>query len=1448
MKEYGQHVLLVFLGLHIGLGLNGTRGQQNEACGGRQSGQQGVVFSPGYPGQYPTRTRCVWVLVAPSANQKIRLSFDAFEIEPSEVCRYDWLVLRDGSSADNPLIAKFCGNSIPATVTSSAGFLWIEFNSDFSDTGTGFYARWRTEDDSGRPLPTPGVTKPPNPQGCGGAFSGQGGTITSPGYPSKYPNNKKCVWTITAQEGGRIHLKFDTFQLEEDRQCRYDYLEIRDGGSLRAALVARLCGRNLPSMVRSSGRELYLVFNSDGSDSESGFNLKWKAEGGAFTERPATTDTTTQTTRATSQTIPTTRATSEAMPKTRATSTTQAPTTKKSTAPEATRVSIKTMVPTTAGDCVRIISGDSGILTSPDYPAQYPLNKECSWSITVPRGQRVELRFQFFDLEADPSCRYDYLEIRDGQDARAALVQRICGSALPATIKSSTESLHLSFYSDDSEKRRGFYATWKAVDGPDKPPQPPTLPPTILTTSTQQIEGCGDTLTALSGVLQSPGYPRQYPVNTMCKWLIFVPTGYSVRLQLTVLDLEPDPTCRFDYLLVLDGPSVSSPELGRFCGKLADTGNVESSSNAMSVIFNSDLSDTRIGFRAYYLAGRTNPKTANPITTRGGTHSPSSTPTTTGAPTTAGCGGSFIKPSGDIYSPGYPIRYPNNQDCEWVISVPNGRTIAIGFNEFNLEASEDCTGDYVELRDGDSKSAALIGRYCGTNAPMMLMGSSDKLWLRFHSNDQVTGSGFEATWTNEAQIIKPIGGRDQLQGDEGTQRPYDTCGKALGMTDHSIRDTQLSASSHWLNSSSFGPWEARLGNHPHGWVTDPADSDPWLKVKFGSFHVITGVATQGYEIPVLSKWVLTYQLLWANREGKFVPYQEEGREKVLEGNKDRDSVVYHTLKVPIRAKEVLIKPRTWHGHVGLRFELYGCRQADCIQPLGLSSSLITDNQLTASSAWNNERGKYGASRARLNLTSWPQGWTAHEADRHPWLQVNLGANHIVTKIATQGFGKILDQWVKTYQVTWRASLSGWQNVYSARLHQDRQTRWKIKTFRGNHDRNSIKTHVLRSPIRAQAIRLWPTARHNFYSLRAELYGCLHGNPAGRTFCTRTSHQLTGHAQIHSTNQCTWQLTTPLEGYYILTFTKFLVGTPNAACDSDYIELRSGLTEHAPLIGKYCGSTAPPPIKSSRSAVFVRLVVSGRSVTEVTMTYEHVSLTKIPGKRLKACGVRSDDSWPWQVALTLSGNPVQRCGGALIAADWVLTAAHCFDRFSMPPEWTVQVGVSDMRRRDGKGQSLSIKAIFVHPQYNSSSHEHDLAVLQLQQPAEFNSRVSPICIVANEEVQAGRACAVAGWGQSYLPRITTIPLLTRRMRVIGRTDCAAAQSRVTAQMLCAGPAAGESDNCFGDGGSPLMCQGASREWFVAGVSSWAEKCSIPGKYGLYTKVSDYQHWIAAVQLT
>lgn len=53
------------------------------------------------------------------------------------------------------------------------------------------------------------------------------------------------------------------------------------------------------------------------------------------------------------------------------------------------------------------------------------------------------------------------------------------------------------------------------------------------------------------------------------------------------------------------------------------------------------------------------------------------------------CGGTLRGQSGIIYSPHFPAEYHNNADCTWTILAELGDTIALVFNDFQLEDGYD---------------------------------------------------------------------------------------------------------------------------------------------------------------------------------------------------------------------------------------------------------------------------------------------------------------------------------------------------------------------------------------------------------------------------------------------------------------------------------------------------------------------------------------------------------------------------------------------------------------------------------------------------------------------------------------------------------------------------------------------------------------------------------------
>lgn len=148
----------------------------------------------------------------------------------------------------------------------------------------------------------------------------------------------------------------------------------------------------------------------------------------------------------------------------------------------------------------------------------------------------------------------------------------------------------------------------------------------------------------------------------------------------------------------------------------------------------------------------------------------------------------------------------------------------------------------------------------------------------------------------------------------------------------------------------------------------------------------------------------------------------------------------------------------------------------CIQEaLGLEDGRIPDSAFTASSI---ENGYTPAHLVRLNSV---KAWSASIHDNEPWVQVDLGRDAVIKKIATQGKNGA-GQFTKTYVLSSRA-----EGEIDWVIYKENNVE---KVFQGNDDPNTVVFNVLSQHIKARFVRLWPKTWASFYrTMRAELYGC-----------------------------------------------------------------------------------------------------------------------------------------------------------------------------------------------------------------------------------------------------------------------------------------------------------------------------------------------------------------------
>ncbi|XP_012228176.1 atrial natriuretic peptide-converting enzyme [Linepithema humile] len=207
-------------------------------------------------------------------------------------------------------------------------------------------------------------------------------------------------------------------------------------------------------------------------------------------------------------------------------------------------------------------------------------------------------------------------------------------------------------------------------------------------------------------------------------------------------------------------------------------------------------------------------------------------------------------------------------------------------------------------------------------------------------------------------------------------------------------------------------------------------------------------------------------------------------------------------------------------------------------------------------------------------------------------------------------------------------------------------------------------------------------------------------------------------------------------------------------------------------------------------------------------------------------------WPWHVALFKEG--VHVCDATLVADNWLLTTAYCFQG-QPKAEWSARLGVVRLSSTSPWQQERRIVGMIKSPV------EGTTVLVKLDRPVTtFSDFVRPVCLASSEDPPSNATqCNTLGWARNR-DVLQRVQLKHSAMEKCENISIPSVNSVCTEQAY-------STDDCNEEelAGSPMLClQEDGRRWALTGIGSWRIACSKDGleRPRLYDKISSHIDWI------
>lgn len=203
----------------------------------------------------------------------------------------------------------------------------------------------------------------------------------------------------------------------------------------------------------------------------------------------------------------------------------------------------------------------------------------------------------------------------------------------------------------------------------------------------------------------------------------------------------------------------------------------------------------------------------------------------------------------------------------------------------------------------------------------------------------------------------------------------------------------------------------------------------------------------------------------------------------------------------------------------------------------------------------------------------------------------------------------------------------------------------------------------------------------------------------------------------------------------------------------------------------------------------------------------------------------------------------KCGATIIDKRWATTAAHCSTGETTN---TIVLLVGDHNVTTGSDTSAArgyqIQSIIIHPQYDASTYNNDIALVRTVTIIEFSGLVGPACLPFKYYGYsfAGDYVTYLGWGTLFPGGPTSNVLRKVNVAVISQAQCRATFPQVTNNQICTYTPG--KDACqFDSGGPGLYTEPNTGRLYLALIISFGRFCASTDP-AINTRVTEMLNWL------